>query len=149
MRRLTLFLFLVTLIFISCDKTTEPEDWDPYGAYSGLLHEGNNGVNFENFIILSAGVSANGTITFMDGFETFEETIFISGDIEQEGNGYVLTGTFSLTIVDDNGSFVYDAQGNFTGELHYDEDMPFPEGTGSGVTNDGLRTISWNIYKSS
>lgn len=142
-------LFIAFLFFISCDKkTTEPEDWDPYGLYFGPLKEGNNSTNFEYFYIFSSDFSAKGIITFIDGFEFFEETITLSGDVNKEGNGYVLTGSFLLTIEDDEGYAVYSATGTVTGELHYDSDMPFPVGSGSGTTEDGQITISWNIFKS-
>lgn len=150
MRKIIILLLIIIafLLFISCDKkTTESENWDPYGSYFGPLEEGNKSANFEYFYIFPSGFSAKCVITFIDGFVFYEETIIISGDVEKEGNGYVLTGSFSLTIKDDGGYTIYSSNGTVTGELHYDNDMPFPVGTGSGTTEDNQINISWNIFK--
>jgi hypothetical protein len=141
-------LFFVILI-ISCEKkTTEPENWDPYGSYSGVIEDNGNGSNFEQFVILSSGINAHCVISYIEGLFIYEETIYISGDLTQDGDNYLLSGNFSVSIEDNNGSLIYTSNGSITGELHYDDDMPFPEGTGSGSTVDNQRTISWSIFKS-
>ncbi|MBL7085575.1 MAG: hypothetical protein ISS28_00540 [Candidatus Cloacimonetes bacterium] len=147
-RKLTLILLLFLLLIFSCSKkTTEAEDWDPYGSYFGPIEDNGWSANFENFNVLPSGFSANATISTMVGYEFFDETIYIFGDVEKNGDDYILSGNFSLHIEDGDGYTIYSSNGSVTGELHYDDDMPFPEGSGSGSTVDNQRTISWNIFK--
>lgn len=147
-RKLVFVLLFTVLLSMSCEKkTTETEDWDPYGSYFGPIEDDGWSANFESFNVLPSGFNASATISTMVGYEFFDETIYISGDIEQSGNDYTLAGSFSVHIEDDEGYTIYNSNGSVTGELHYDDDMPFPEGSGSGTTVDNLRTISWNIFK--
>ena len=143
-----LLLIMILLFIISCDKkTTETEEWDPNGSWAGTISDGDNSGYFETFIIASSYFSANSTITIIGGLEFYEETITLSGYVAEEGNGYELTGNFTISIEDSDGYEIYYSNGTCTGELHLDDDMPFPEGTGSGTTEDDLITISWNIFQ--
>jgi hypothetical protein len=152
-RRKGVIIFALTLLLLmltSCeDKSTDAVNFNAEGTWFGVLHGGNGGANFEYFNIYGTGFSAKGEMTFYQGFEQHTEIIMISGDWEEEGSGYGLSGTFSLRILDGDGYQVYSSNGNVSGELHYDNDMPFPEGTGSGSTNDGQYSISWSIFKTS
>jgi len=149
-RKLTLILLLLLLLLLlfSCDKkSTEAKDWDPYGSYFGPIEDNGWSANFDNFIVLPSGFSASALISTMVGYEFFDETIYISGEVEKNGNNYTLSGSFSLRIEDSDGFTIYSSNGSVAGEFHCDDDMPFPEGSGSGSTVDNQRTISWNIFR--
>jgi hypothetical protein len=142
------FILLILIFIVSCEKkTTEIEDWDPNGSWAGSISDGNNSGNFETFSIISANVYASSSITYSQGFEFYEETIILGGNIVENGDVFDLTCSFTISIIDGNGSQVYYSNGTTSGELYYDDDMPFPEGFGSGSTVDNQRTISWDIFK--
>jgi len=142
------FILLIFIIILSCEnKTTEVENWEPVGNWNGVLNEGNNDATFEYFTFYASGFGARAEPSFIQGYEINTEEIMLSGDWIEEGDEYELTGSFSIRIFDDDGFQIYLGNGSLSGELHYDEDMPFPEGTGSGITNDGQYSISWSIYK--